>query len=426
MNRKKYTFIVIAVAIVIIGGAVVFKNIKGKEVSENVASLQTDLGIPIELATVSKSDIVEDISYIGTISSKKSAIVSPAIGGQIVKIYVEEGSIVQAGDLLAKIDDNQLSASYVTAQKKLETLRTNYNYLNSELKGFYATNPLVKKLDTLTSNYEYIKGESVKYEQLYTEGAISKTAYDKIKQEEDTVYFQLAELRATIDDAYSKLSHERDMTESQISELNSSINEMAIKIEDTLIKAPIQGVVKKVYYDEGDLAAMGKPFADIDDNDELLVKVNITESDINKIKVGDKAVLKIKGLNNEIITTVSKIIPNVNPNTRIGIVEIGPIRAEEGVTLVSGNSAEVNIVTNEVKDKLIIPKSTIKSLNDESIVYLYEDGIVKETKITTGLIVGENTEVIEGLKEGDKIAIKNLSKLYEDAKVYVFKGVDQQ
>lgn len=424
MNRKKYIFIVMAV-IVIIGGTVAVKNIKGEEVDKSMATSQSDLGIPTELIDVGKSHMVEDISYIGTISSKKSATVSPAIGGQIVNIYVEEGSMVKAGDILAKIDDRQLNASYITAEKKLETLRTNYSYLNAEVGSFYSTNPLVKKQDTLKSNYEYIKGESGKYKELYDEGAIAKTAYDKIKQEEETAYLQLAELEATTKDAYNKLSHERNMIESQIDEVSSSLNEIRIKMEETIIRAPIQGVVKKLYYHEGDLAGMGRPFADIDNNDELLVEVNISESDINKISLGDKAILKIRGLSNDITTTVSKIIPNVNPNTRIGIVEIGPIKSEEGVSLVAGNSAEVNIVTNEVKDKLIIPKSTIKTLNDESMVYLYKDGIVEETKIVTGLTVGENREVVEGLEEGDQIAIKNLSKLYNGAEVYVFKGVGQ-
>ena len=423
MNRKRY--ILIAVLIVVIGGGVNLKNIKDKQVDKSLNTSKNDLGIPIELATVSKSNIVEDISYIGTISSTKSAIVSPSLGGQIVNIYVEEGSMVKAGDLLAKIDDSQLSASYLTAQKKLETLRTNYNYLNGEVGNFYSKNPLIKKLETLTSNYDYIKGESEKFKELYDEGAVAKATYDKMKQEEDTLYFQMEELKATRDDAYNKLSHERNMTESQIDEVSSSINEMAIKIEETLIRAPIQGVVKKIYYDEGELAVMGRPFLDIDNNDELLVRVNISESDINRIRVGDKTILRIKGLTNEITTRVSKIIPNVDPNTRIGIVEIGPIRSEEGLSLVSGNSAEAKIVISEAKDKLVIPKSTIKSLNDENIVYIYKDGIVKEIKITTGLTVGENTEVVEGLEEGDKIAIKNLSKLHDNAEVYVFKGVDQ-
>lgn len=77
-----------------------------------------------------------------------------------------------------------------------------------------------------------------------------------------------------------------------------------------------------------------------------------------------------------------------------------------------------------MKNKLIIPKDSIKNLNSKDIVYLYMEGIVKETEITTGITVGESTEVIRGLKEGDKIATTNLSKLYENAVVYVFKGAE--
>ncbi len=90
--------------------------------------------------------------------------------------------------------------------------------------------------------------------------------------------------------------------------------------------------------------------------------------------------------------------------------------------LFSGNSAEVKIITNEAQDKLIIPKNSIKNLNNKDIVYLYIDGIVKETEIMTGITVGDSTEVINGLKEGDKIAASNLSKIYDNASVYVFKG----
>jgi len=307
----------ILAVVVIIGGAAAFKNVESKIGDKDISNAQADLGIPIELTSVGKSNIIEDISYIGTITPEKSAIVSPAIGGQIVSIYVEEGSIVEAGDLLAKIDDNQLNASINTASRKLETLTTNYNYLSDQVEGFYRSNPLVKKLETLTFNYEYIKGESDKYEQLYNEGAVSKSTYDKVKQETDTVHLQLEELKATTNDAYNKLVHERNMVEKQLKEVNASINELNVKIEDTLIKAPIQGTVKKLYYDEGDLAAMGRPLADIDNNEELLVRVNITE--------------------------------------------------------------------NEAIDKITIPKSALKNLNGQNMVYLYEDGIVKEVNISTGL-----------------------------------------
>lgn len=425
MSKRKRIIILIIIGIVVIAGTVGFGKIQeDKRAEEKIAAEKKDLGIPIELLNVSRDNIVEDIAYIGTIKSNKSTTVSPSIGGQIKTIHVEEGSMVKAGDILAKIEDSQFNASYESAEKKLNTLELNYNYLKQEVANFHSTSPLVKKLDTVRSNYEYIKEESQKYEILYNEGAIAKTEYDKIQQEVDTACLQLEELQATVDDAHRKLTHERDMTGSQIGEVKASFNELNIKIEDTSIRAPISGLVKQIHYNVGDLAAMGRPFANIDNNDELIVEVNISESDLNRINLGDKAVLKVKGLSDEITSTVSKIIPLVNPKTRVGAIEIGPIKPGEGMDFVSGNSVEVDIVINEVKDKLVIPKSTIKSLDGESVVYVYEDGKVQERKISTGITVGEKTQVIEGLEEGDKIAINNLSKLYKDAKVYIFKGVE--
>lgn len=424
MNRKKSIFIILT-AIVIISGVVISKSLGSKIDDKDISNEELDLGIPIELATAKKDDIVENLSYVGTIEPKKSAIVSPTTGGKVEKVYVEEGSAVKPGDILAKIEDTVLNASLNTSSKKLQTLQTNYNYLSNKVESFHKSNPMVKKVDTLTFNYEYLKEESEKYLELYNEGAISKSAYEKIKHEADSAYLQLEELKATTDDSYNTLVHEKNIVEKQLEEVRSSINELNIKIEDTLIKAPIQGVVKALHYEEGELAVAGKPFGNIDDNRELLVKVNVTENDINKIDVGSRVILKTKEIEEEVISQVSKIIPNINPNTRIGTLEIGPIDFGQEINLVSGNSIDVSIVTNEAINKIIIPKSAIKSLNGKNIVYLYEDGAVKEVSITTGLTVGENVEVLEGLQEGDKIAIKNLSKLYNNAKAYVFKGVDK-
>lgn len=426
MNKKKHIIVILTILILFIALSGVKIKKRDKNAINNEEKLQTqlNLGIPIETMRVGKSDLIESINYVGTIKPTKSVAISPVIGGQIVDIYVEEGDQVNKGDLLAKIDDKQLKANLDGVLKKLETLKENNSYLEEEIKKFYISNPLIKKLEVLESNYKYLDGESKKYERLYCEGAISKSLYEKIKQEADIAYLQLEELKATIDDTYNKLLHEKNITEKQMEELNSSINELHIKNEYTLIKSPIQGIVNSVYYEIGEYAAIGKPFISVDDNNELIVEVNIPENDLNKISTSNKVVLKSKESSKEVVTKIKKIFPSVNPSTRIGVIEIGPINPDESIKLVSGNSVDVNIITNEAKDKIIIPKNAIKRLNNEKIVYQYKDGIVKEIKISTGLIVEDSVEVVKGLKEGDKIAVKNLSKLYDGAKVYVFKGVD--
>lgn len=419
MNKKKLILIAIILVVIL---AVVVKNINSASGTKESAAKESELGIPIELETVVKGNLTETINYVGTIEPKSSTTISPSIAGQIVQVYVEEGSNVKYGDVLIRIDDSQLRASLETVKKKLETLNTNYNYLVNEINDFYETNPLLKQLETAQSNYEYLKSEKDNFASLYEEGAIPKTTFDKLEQETNNAYFKLEELKVTIQNSYDNLVHEKDMASKQMEELNSSINELNVKIQDTVIEAPISGVVKMIEGDVGDLAVVGKPLVAIDDNRELIVKVNVSERDINRIFVGTKVALKISGLEGKINTKVSKIVPNVNPNTRIGLIELGPIQNEKSSVLFSGNSAEVEIIANEVKDKLIIPKNSIKNLNSKDIVYLYMDGIVKETEITTDITVGESTVVIKGLKEGDKIATTNLSKLYENAAVYVFKG----
>ncbi len=419
MNKKKLILIVIVSLVVL---AVIVKIINSYSGSKKSSAKESDLGIPIELEAVVKGDLTETINYIGTIEPKKSATLSPTIAGQIVHVFVEEGSIVKYGDVLVKIDDSLLNASIDTAQKKLDTLDAKYIYLENEVNNFYTSNPLIKQLETAQSNYDFLKSECSNYKDLYEEGAIPKTTFDKIEQELNNAYLKTEELKASTQKSYDNLVHEKNISAKQIEELNSSINELDVKIEDTIIKAPIGGVVKMIQGNVGDLAVAGKPLVAIDDNKEWIIKVNVSENDINKISVDSKAVLKTNGLEGEISTNVSKIVPSVNSNTRIGLIELGPIKNEKSSMLFSGNSAEVKIITNEAQDKLIIPKNSIKNLNNKDIVYLYIDGIVKETEIMTGITVGDSTEVINGLKEGDKIAASNLSKIYDNASVYVFRG----
>lgn len=424
MNRKKYIIIGV-ILMILIGTSLFFINSKDISAKATVAS-EVDLGIPTELIKVYKGDIIKDLNYVGTITPKKSVTVSPSLPGQIMKTYVEEGNIVKIGDPLFKLDDSGLSASLNTASKKVETLKTKESYLNGKLENFRTSSPFVKKLENLNSNYEYIKGESEKLEKLYQADAIAKTDYDKLIQEVDSTRLQIEELESTMNYEYDNLAHERNITQKQLEEANASINEINIQAGNTLIKSPIAGIVKKIHQEEGNFAPMGQALVNIDDNSQFIVKINVSESDIDKIDVGDKVILKSKALDTNITTEISKIIPNVNPKTRIGEIEIGPIKANKEMKLLAGNSIDVSIIIDQIKDKIIIPKSAIKILGDQSLVYKYEDGIVKEIKIKTGLTVGDNVEVTDGLEIGDKISVKNLSKLHDGSKVYVIEGIEEQ
>lgn len=427
--KKNKLIIIAAVAMLMIGVVIAFNvlpNVFQNKQVKQAASQQApnDLGISTEVANVEASSLTKEINYIGTIEPKNSVVLSPKVTSQVFKVNVQEGDSVKKGDIIGKLDDTQLVAALDTIVKKIETLQVSHAYLNEEVQKYYTSNPMVKKIETLKVNYAYLSDEEQKYRILYEQGAVSKSTYDKVKHEKDMLEMQLEEAKASSEDAYNKLKNQRDTAEAQLKELHASVNELNINIAETNMVAPISGKVRILYYETGDLAAAGKPFAVIDDTESFVAKVSVSEQDLGKISVGSKTVLNITGMGHEIEAKVTRIMPSVNANTRIGEVEIG-VAEPAGTNIATGTSVEVGFITDEVEEGIVISKTAIKNLKDKKFVYVIENDVARQQEIKTGLVVGDNVQVIEGLNTGEKIAVKNLTRIYDGAKVYVVKGEDK-
>lgn len=375
MNKHQWKKMIFLLLLLLMISVLGYKKISGVSTKQaNIASegAVDDLGVPIEITEVKKEKLTEKISYIGTIYPRDTVEVSSKVSAEILAMEVQEGDFVKKGQVIAKLEDAHIVSKLNTTQAKI---------------------------DTMEFNLQYLKKEEEKYGILFEEGVISEGAYDKIK-------------------------HEGGMVEMQLKELYALKDELAVNLKDTLLTAPISGVVKKIHYSVGDLAVMGKPIAVIDDVSALLVKVNVAESDLAKIREGTPVFLTILGMEDKVAATVTKIMPSLNPKTRIGEIEIGSIKVEENVQVMVGSSVETELIINEINEAHVILADAVKQLTDRAVVYKVEKDAVSEIQIKTGMRMGDKIQVIEGLKEGDRIAIKNIDKLYEGAKVYIFKGED--
>ena len=414
--KKNKLFFIIPIVLLIVGGVTVFKDVAAEEVS-------IELGIPIKVANVEIGHLIEGINYIGTLNPKNSVVLSSKITSQVVEGNVQEGDSVKKGDIIAKLNDSQSVAALQSTVKKIETMQVSSAYLNEEVETYNTSSPMVKKIETLEMNYEYLSDEDEKYRQLFENGAIAESAYDKVKHEKDLLKMQLEEVKASSEDAYKQLENQKNSTEAQIRELNAKVNELKISIADTEIVAPISGKVRMLYYKTGDLAMGGKPFVIIDGTEGFIAKVNVPEQDLEKISVGSKTLLKVTGVKDEIQANVTRIMPSVNANTRIGEVEIGI--ALGGMDIAIGTSVEVKFITDEMKAGVVISKTAIKKLKDKEFVYVIKNDVAYEQAIKTGLVVGDSVQVIDGLNVAEEIAVNNLTRLYDGSKVYIAQGEEK-
>ena len=336
-------------------------------------TMKEDLGVPIESASVLKGKLEEKISYIGTLYPKDTMQATAGIPVEILEIYIEEGEYVRKGQTLAALEDDNIIA---------------------------AMNTLQAKIDTIEFNLAYLRDEEEKYRILYENSAISKAAYDKVY-------------------------HEAGMVEMQVKELYAQRDETAVRLKDAVVTAPMSGVVREVNYNPGDLAVMGKPVAVIDDISSLIIKVNISESDLKEVRVGTPVLLEIAGSEDKTVAKVSKVLPSINPSTRIGQVEIKVKKADKNYPVILGTSVNVEFIKNTLEDALTVPQNAFKQLAGSYVVYRIEGNYVHELAVEAGIKNNNKVQVIKGLSEGDKVAVSNIDKLYDGAKVYIYEGKEQ-
>ncbi len=191
--------------------------------------------------------IYEHFTYVTTDNAQVEAhavMLAPKVGGFIKQVNVVEGQQVKKGDLLVKIDDRD------------------YQNVYTQMKG-ELTSLLAKKNDS-ERNFQRIAS-------LYKSGAVSQQQFDASQT------------------SFSDVKAKNDVVSAQVSQAQ-------LNLDYTEIKAPFDGVIAKKSVEEGQLAAPGVPLIGFVENGERWVTANFKETEIESIKIGSKAHIKIDAI----------------------------------------------------------------------------------------------------------------------------------
>lgn len=251
-------------------------------------------------------------------------------------------------------------------------------------------------------------------------GGTSQTIVNAEKQHEAT----LAQLKNAEDNARAavetaRLSYENAKKSSNLSVLSSknallnaqdAVEQIALQREKLIIKAPFSGSVASIEVNLGDEVNPGAPIITIENQETKKVAVQLTESDAERISVGDEVYL------GETSGKVASIAPSVDPLTKKIKVEIVP----ESLDLKPGQFAEVVFTeTNSEKDeKLFIPIAAVHLKADESFIWGIKDNRTEKIMVVLGDLEGDQVEVLEGLSLGTEFIVEG-GRIIEDEGVLV-------
>ncbi|PIR43196.1 hypothetical protein COV24_04090 [candidate division WWE3 bacterium CG10_big_fil_rev_8_21_14_0_10_32_10] len=382
MKQKiiKYKYIFIALIVLT---AIVFAGNKFL----NKSTIQTS-NISVSEEKVKKGNVKSTVSTSGQVQNANYLPVTTSVSGIVKTVYVKEGDEVKKGDKIMEVTldsegEKSKSSAYAAYLKAKNSLDSANNSLYS------AQSTLTQKesdLDTIKRTTSY-------------------------QTREEKLAFDLAQ------DNYLKAKGDLENQQDSINQLKIALNNTWLDylVQSPTINAPSDGVVANIIYVEGTQIQNSvsersiQTVASIKQPGSPIAMLNVSEVDINKIKVGQKVELSLNSIPGELFTGIITGIDKIGSVTS-GVSNYPVIIKfdKESDQILPNMGVDAEIVIQEKDNVLYVPTSSIVTNNNKTGVNLIKNGNSEFVTIKTGISDNENTEVVEGLSEGDMVSIPSL------------------
>jgi HlyD family secretion protein len=382
-RRRKKMFLFFLVVLVI--AVIIIFNLQS----------QREKGIKVTVEKVKRQDLTSIISASGEVRPKRNVNISSQIAGRVIKLGVEEGEQVKAGDFLLKLESTQYEANAERDEARIQSLRADLiraEAVKNRDEGFY--NRQIKLFDAELISTETLESAKANYE-------ISKANYDAIQ-------FQIKQAQASLQSTLDML-------------------------KKTEYYAPIDGMITSLRVEEGETALVGTMnnpgtiLMTIADLSVMEVEVEVDETDVVGVRMGQPAEVKIDAYPDRIINgTVTEIGSSALQTTTLSDeskdFKVVVTLENPPADLKPGLSASSDIITAKKEGVLAVPISALvlkdKETDEENAegeqeegVYIVEESRVKFVPTQKGIMGELLIEIISGLEEGQEVVVGPYSAL---------------
>lgn len=367
LSKKKISILIVVLGLVIVTFSI-FSNKEQKSIF---------LTEPVKVGTVSESVIAT-----GTVRSNNRIDVGAQVSGEIKKLNVTLGEKVKKGDLIAIIDST-------TKENELEKSKSQLISYESQLES--------KKIALEVADSKYMRSKK-----LYKLKAISQDDYESAKEKYYGAKSDLKEIEELIKQA--KIEVETAKT----------------NLSYTTILSPIDGVIISIPVSEGQTVNSSQTaptIVQIADLDKMLIKPEISEGDITKLKVGQDVEFTILSVPGRIYKgKISSIDPasttltddeyqeSVSDTDAVYYYANVIVDNEDNILRI-GMTTTNTIKIKEVKNVLIIPSIALSKENGKYFVRILEDEKAVKRSVKIGIKDDINVEIKSGVQKGEKVIV---------------------
>ncbi|MCC6190275.1 MAG: efflux RND transporter periplasmic adaptor subunit [Anaerolineales bacterium] len=450
-GRTLRNLIVVVVVAIAVGGGGYFW--------QQQAAARRAVAVVSRQETVQPGTILSTVNATGFLAAQEQVNLyfSSAAGLPVVEINVALGDDVRTGDVLARLDDAELRLAVTEAGQALEAARlqlallqapprpediavaeANLRVARNQVYAASLGQPpeaveiarlnLVLAQNTLNQTYAAMD-RLVEQGRWAEKNALQAQADAQVEAaqiadlrfhqaQEQPGYGQSAAAQAAVEQAEAALERLRagpgqedlEIARLQISQAEAGLEIARHDLERAAIVAPFDGVVAAVNLRLGEPATDALPAVVLSDVSRFYLEVLVDEVDVASVRPGHPVTVTLDALPDLALRAqVDKIAPAAQINA--GVVSY-PVRLSLDTleaALRGGMTATAAIVVGEVRDVLLVPNWAVRRDRDtgQAFVGLLRDGLIEEAPVTLGLRDEEYSEVVEGIRAGDIVAVSD-------------------
>ena len=381
------------------------------------AAPETD--VTVQARHPEQGAISERIAADAILAPIAQAAIAPKISAPVARFYVQRGSEVKEGELLAVLENKDLVAaamdnkgSYSAAQAAYATA-TRAQVPEDTLK---AESDLAEAKANLDLNQSIVKSRR----QLFAEGAIPG-------RDLDTAVAALVQAQAAYDAAVKHLESLRSVSreaalksaQGQLDSAEGRYKGAEAQVNYSEIRSPISGVVTDRPLFAGETAPAGAPLLTVMDTSALLAKTHIAQSLAQRLKAGEEASITVPGLTEPVPARVSLISPALDPGSTT--VEVWLRIDNKDGRLKVGTPVKVSITDRTIEQAWKVPSSAIVTAQDGSkaVMVIGPDGTAHRKAVIVGIADGDNIQIVSGLAPSDMVITSGAYALDEGTRVRI-------
>jgi len=375
--------------------------------------------VTVQAAPVEKTTIQHVVEAQAILFPLQQAAIVPKISAPVQKFLVKRGSVVKQGQLLAVLENRDLSAAaqdtegaYKQAEATYETT-TAANLPEEIQKAEADAQQAQQALDAQEKVFQ-------SRQQLFEQGALPRKELDQSRVDITQARNQYAIAKKHLD-ALLAIGKQQELKAAagNLQSAKGKYQGAQAQLSYSEIRSPISGFITDRPLYPGEMAAAGTPLLTVMDISSVIAKAHIPQDQAAALKVGDQGTITVPGIAEPINGKVTVVSPALDPNSTT--VEVWFEAKNPKHELKPGTSVHLSMTAQIVKDALVVPVIAVLTAPDgtTTVMLVGSDGLAHQQAVKIGIRNGDDVQIFEGVSPNDKVVTSGAYGLPDKTRIKV-------